>query len=104
MVKHFNDVTLRELNSEWRIYQPGAFQKVNIVQMMGMLYVPGCFLLQHFGRSSVVLNKLELGVVGLPYQTIENLSSNDLSRCVSIQLKGSCCTMKSLLGQETLQN
>ena len=43
-----------------------------------------CPLLQRFGRSSVVLKTLELGVVGLPHQTIEDLSSNDPSTVVQL--------------------
>ena len=43
-----------------------------------------CPLLQRFGTSSVVLKTLELGVVGLPHQTIEDLSSNDTSTVVQL--------------------
>ena len=41
-------------------------------------------LLQRVGRSSVVLKNLKLDTVGLPYATIEDLSSNDPSTVVQL--------------------
>ena len=73
-----------------------------------------CPLLQRFGTSSVVLKTLELGVVGLPHQTIEDLSSNDTSTVVQLvtalqmmvclHIKGSYHRMVSLSGREILSN
>ena len=85
MVKHyFNNITLRDLNSERRIYQRGALRKVNHMSDVYEMCAYVCPLLQRFGRSSVVLKTLELGVVGLPHQTIEDLSSNDTSTVVQL--------------------
>ena len=43
-------------------------------------------LLQRVGRSSVVLKNLKLDTIGLPYATIEDLSSNDPSTVVQLFL------------------
>ena len=86
VVKHyFNNLTLRGLNSERRIYQRGALQNVNHMSNVYAMCAYVCPLLQRFGTSSVVLKTLELGVVGLPHQMIEDLSSNDASTVVKRQ-------------------
>ncbi|KAL5509475.1 hypothetical protein EMCRGX_G004858 [Ephydatia muelleri] len=81
---YFNNITLRDLNSERRIYQRGALRK-------------------RFGRSSVVLKTLELGVVGLPHQTIEDLSSNDTSNAVQLvhcTADDGVCPHKGIISQD----
>ena len=85
VVKHyFNNITLRDLNSEPRIYQRGASRKVNHMYKC-MQRVPICVsLLQRVGRSSVVLKNLERGIVGIPHETIEDLSSNDPSTVLQL--------------------
>ena len=83
VVQHyFNNITLRDLNSERRLYQRGALRKVNHVSNVNSVFIYVCIsLLQRVGRSSVVL---KLDTVGLPYATIEDLSSNDPSTVVQL--------------------